>query len=235
MKHNNSKGLKPLMPGCRNVVVVSIILINCLFASSTWAHDYKTFPPTEITLPDSFIKFRSDLKTALDTKNVDAVRSFLAENITFGFGGSSGPDQFIADIGLADAGDEGWKLLSHLISTDVAEIDLDQTVAYMMPYTAETWPENDDPSSIVIGNAVTELRAMPSEEGRIVSTLKHPILRIKSETKNGEWLEVEASNGLWGYIPEAETVSYLGYRMLIENKSNNDTAMWKISFVGAGD
>lgn len=229
------KGGKLLFPLCRNALVACVVALNCLFAPSAWAHDYDALPPEEIALPDSFVEFRSKLKSALDARDVATVRSFLAENVRFGFGGSSGPDAFIAELGLAEPNSDGWGLLSDLISTDAAKIDLDQTEAYMLPYTSDTWPENADPDSIVIGNAKTKLRTLPSAEGRIASILKYPILHVKSEMKNGAWLEVEASNGLWGYIPEGETASFLGYRMLIENRTDNDQAKWRISFVGAGD
>lgn len=209
--------------------------MNILFASSTWAHDYDAFPPPVIELPVSFVEFRSNLEIALAAKDVTAVRSFLAEDIKFGFGGSIGPDHFVTDLELDNQIGEGWSLLSYLLSTDAAKVDVKHMEAYALPYTGENWPEDGDPYNIVIGKIETQLRALPSISGRIVSTMKYPILMIKSEIENSDWLEVEASNGIWGYVPEGETASLLGFRMLIENKSDNGQAKWQIIFVGAGD
>lgn len=236
MDTNKQRSFNSLLFLCRNFCVTCVICVSFLFASTTWAHDYDAFPPPDIALPSSFLEFRSHLGAALAAKDIAAVRSFLAEDIKFGFGGSFGPDQFVTGLGLDKPDGEGWGLLAYLISTDAAKVDMNGTEAFMLPYTAEDWPEEEgDPYNIVIGKAETMLRTLPTEDGRIASTLKYPILHIKSEMKNGEWLEVEASNGLWGYISEGETVSFLGFRMLVENRTENNQAKWQISFVGAGD
>lgn len=231
----NPERLNPILSLGRNFCITCILCMNVLFASSAWAHEYNALPPPGITLPSSFIEFRNNLKAALAAKDVDAVRAFLADDIQFGFGGSFGPDEFITGLELKRTDGEGWDLLDYLISADAAKTDLNGSNAFILPYTAEYWPEEDDPFNIVIGGSETELRSLPSENGRVVSTLKYPILHIKSETDESDWLEVEASNGIWGYIPAWETATLLGFRMIVENKTDNDNPKWQIVFVGAGD
>ena len=235
MEPNKLGNFYPLLLLSRDLCVACILSISVMFASSAWAHDYNALPPPNITLPSSFIEFRDNLEEALAAKDVKILRSFLAKDIKYGFGGSFGPDQFAADLGLDNSNGEGWGLLTHLISTDPAKIDLDGADAFILPYTAEMWPEADDPFNIVIGDVETKLRTLPSGNGRVASTLKYPILKIKSEIRDSDWFEVEASNGIWGYIPKEKTVEFLGYRMMIENNPVDGEAKWQITFVGAGD
>jgi hypothetical protein len=189
------------------------------FSSSTVPQQQpslKLLPVDEASQDPAFEKFRDQLLTAAYNHDRTFVKSVLDKHILNSLGGSGGIKEFEERWNLDRGGDELWITLTQILSQGGSFSDEQGERQFCAPYVNSKWrevysllPSESDPSDfeVIIGSKV-DLRAAPSEESRILTTLSYDVVRVLSHypprsynaENNPQWVKISTITGTQGYI-----------------------------------
>ena len=204
-------------------------------------NENKVFPVDEATRNVDFLKFRQELLTALEQKNLEFLLKHIDENIKVSFGGRHGKEDFIKYWELEQQPQQSqiWKTLEDTLKLG-GKFEENNLNSFIAPYTFLSKKIREPYSQLIVTGRDVHLRRSPSLEGEILGVLSYDIVTSLSEanlpktTINGEthsWVKVKTITGIEGYVYGKYVRSPIDYRANFQKKGE----AWKMVFFVAGD
>jgi hypothetical protein len=198
---------------------------------------YAPFPRFQMELADrsgsdsDFASFRDRVKTAVAKRDVRFIKSSLAANANFGFGGAISFDQ----LRLDNAQSPTWKALEKTFGLGCAPQGASDA-GWVCPSAVAAWRrvtvEHHDHAVVTGTNVIA--RSAPREDAESVGELSNEVVRVLQRPANNnapEWTAVVLASGKPAYILDRHLYSPAEYRVTFR-KINGE---WKITGLLAGD
>jgi len=189
-------------------------------------------PPVDECGADAeFARFRAALLDVLARRDVEGLRTMVAEDVFFSFGGSEGREDFFRDWRL-DAPESSalWHTLAETLMLGCARED----ARMVAPYSFARWPEFDGVGVSFLARPGAELRPRPSLDGEPLEILAWHVVEDASGPGNGgdgAWRRVRLADGRTGFVQERDLRSDIDYRAIFERRSGR----WMLATFVAGD
>lgn len=198
---------------------------------------YAPFPRFQLELADrsgsdsDFASFRDRVKTAVAKRDVRFIRSSLAANANFGFGGAISFEQ----LRLDNAQSPTWKALEKTFGLGCAPQG-SRDAGWVCPSAVAAWRrvtvEHHDHAVVTGTNVIA--RSAPRADAESVGELSNEVVRVLQRPANNnapEWTAVVLASGKPAYILDRHLYSPAEYRVTFR-KINGE---WKITGLLAGD
>ena len=220
-------------------IVCTLFLVSCSQPDTKPAPPLavaggRRLPPIDEASNDpSFLKFRTDLLSAVDRRDTAYVLGILDPAIKNNFGGDGGIKEFQEMWKPDQADSELWKVLQFILTHGGAF----QGENFVAPYVFSSLPDVADEDDHFRYGAVVEddvlLFAKPSATASAVAKLSYHVVKQLDEDGLPEgWIKVATSDRVEGYIP-AEL-----YRNIVEYRAyfmKNKSGEWRMTTLVAGD
>ena len=177
------------------------------------------------SMPD-FLRYRAQLRMAVERRDLDAVVAAMDPDIKLDFGGGSGVRIFRMMVAERS---EVWEELSTALALGGGFTGEELFAA---PYVYARWPDEFDSfeCATIVGRNV-RLRSAPRLDAPIVTSLTYSIVRIDGSKNVKGWTHVELGDGRKGYV----AVRYV--RSPIDDRAvfNKIDGRWRMTAFVAGD
>lgn len=190
----------------------------------------KAYPPKDAAAGDSdFEAFRTKLRRVAAEHDLKGLISLSTDDVHLSFGGDVGEK----GLKRLSRSPEFWSSLQRVLATAVAK---DSTVGYVAPYwfTIEHDAAFDPYETYFVTGKSVVLRGTPEADGVMLDMLSYTFVRrVTPYQPNGdpEYVQVETSRGLDGYLPSGVLRSVVDYRVGFSKEGG----AWKMRFFLAGD
>lgn len=199
-------------------------------------------PPRDTALPNHAQQFRETVREIVVEQDLPSLMSLLTDNVQVSFGGMEGHADFVRHWNL-DAGATTtrlWDVLEALMIHPPAFYRGNPAMPdkLVWPYYFSEWPHQRNAFDYLFASdRELPIRADASHSARIVHAISHEAVLIQDHDRacvpsQCEWIFVEASNGITGYVhPPDGWRSIVGYRLIAWFEKDS----WKITALIAGD
>ncbi|MBT2134301.1 hypothetical protein KK137_08155 [Croceibacterium sp. LX-88] len=187
-------------------------------AESKWA------PQDTCSEVEGARSFLDSLKTAVETRDTDAVIALATDDILLDFGGGAGGTELRSRL------DDGlWGELDKLLALGcVVNPGGDLT----LPWIFEQDLGDADPFSTMLVVARDEpVRAEPSASARVIATISWDLVEVASLDSEQPFQAVTLADGREGYVATGRLRSIVDYRLIASRVGGQ----WKIAALVTGD
>ena len=187
----------------------------------------RLLPVDEASSKPDFLAYRSRLQAAVEHRDVNAVVEAADPGIRLGFDASGGIDALRKMFAERS---ESWEELRAVLAHGGS---FSTPAAFEAPYVYSDWPDRLDSfeCAAVTGRNV-RLRAAPSLDAPVTTTISYPIVQLQNRTAGGTlWSHVRLADGHTGYIWHAYVRSPVDYRALF----NLSDGRWRMTAFVSGD
>lgn len=199
----------------------------------------KLYPVDEAPLDTAFFVYREQLRQALAQHDVLSLLDAVAQDVKIHYTSENGIADFISRFGL-DSNEpdtlEVWALLEGVLEQG-GSFSTDKK-SFSAPYYFSLWPQSADAATeIAITGKGVRVRAQPSLNSEVVTTVSYPIVELlgfeKEETIGGQafpWLHIRLRNGKEGYVFGQFAGYPMGHRATFEKREGQ----WALTYLLTG-
>jgi hypothetical protein len=199
------------------------------------------FPPRDEGSADAdWMRFRNELLSAVQRKDLVAVMNAVAPDVRNGIGRPDGHEEFRRQWSVGDVDSPLWRELPRALSLGAVyyqneRIPRSLCAPYVLPY----WPADSDwRSNGAITVKDSPMRVMPSVNSPVINTLGHVIVRVidwevadTDQATRQKWVKITV-DGKDGFIPEEQIRSPIEHLACFRRSSSG----WQLhSLLAAGE
>lgn len=172
-------------------------------------------------------QFRSEVSSAVQRRDANALAALAAEDIKLDFGGGSGAVQLHER--LADQQGTVWQEFDELLSLGCSA---NAQGGITIPWVADQELQVADPAMamLVMGEDVP-VRESPDEAAPVVSVLSWDVVTLEAFQPGAPFQHVKLPDDTLGFIRSDELRSMLDYRLTASSRNGR----WSITSFLAGD
>ncbi len=190
-----------------------LLIAVCLLAQATETGSaVRLYPVDDTTRDHSFSSFVKKLRSAVEARNVSALRKLMDEKTVVGPGDDdTGWAKFTGKWRPDDQDSKLWPALLDLLSLGFIR---EHPSLFVSPYLVWRFPrEVNRGTHLVVIREKAALRSAPSTRAPSVATLSFDIVEQLGPVEGGDglahWVRVGTSTGLSGYLDTREARSPL--------------------------
>jgi hypothetical protein len=190
-------------------------------------------PVDESAKNASFVKFKKELRDAIQKKDSSFIKKILSDDVEYSFGADpdrkSAIDGFLKHYNIEDKkNSEFWKNFQEAVDLGCTKSGED----FICPYVYTKWPDKFDSFLFVVttGEKIP-IRKKPETAADILRFTNFEILKIALEQKTDGWRTIDLGNKQIGYVAKSDVRSPIDYRAQFSKTSEG----WKLKYFIAGD
>jgi hypothetical protein len=198
--------------------------------------DEKLLPVDQGKENPDFLRFREELQSAVERKDLEYLKRHLSDKIRYTFGENHSTRGFLRAWKLDEdpSSSEFWAELDAVLSLGGTFNNEEKTI-FTAPYVYTRFPEKFDPfqHQAVIAKGV-KVYEKPDREAKVLGKLDYSIVKVQEEVvqKGKEsWLKIQNSSGEEGFIQARYARSPVDYRASFQKTESS----WELIFFVAGD
>ena len=204
----------------------------------------KLLPLDEGQLSPDFLRFRKELLTAIERKDLSFIHQIIVDNIQIGFDDDNNRAAFLKmwDLEGNREKSEFWQQLKKVLLLG-GTFDRQQENGFIAPYLSATWPEGLEPFDyVVITGEEVRVRNRPDLASEAIAALSYDVVALAPTTEAAPTTEIDGETWPWikiilpnntqkGYVYGKYVHGPVGYRAYFERQDGK----WKMRSFLAGD
>lgn len=226
--------------------ILTVLISILFFCSNIYSQNEltglgKIYPKDESSKDPAFAEFFSELKTAVENKNVKFIVDIISPDIQLDQNDpdNNNPEGFKKKYNLNDDANEFWIISKKLLKLGAFYGPNDDTNAFMLPalyyfdeynklFGEEYYFKFEKSDNL--GNAVTDnviVYKDASENSEILGTLKYEVVKVKNfdYDKFIPWFKIELKDGSTGFVKNDDLyLSIFDYYMVLKKLNGK----WKL-------
>lgn len=220
-----------------------LVCLTLILPVSLSAQSPVVLPIDDAEKDASFVAYRNALLAAVVARDIDAIVSLSAKDITMSFGVERGHPQLRAflEVDPEEFSPEQKHEAPALRERNWADIEtvlrlggqFNAEGEFIAPYTwAADHPEDMDPYEVlfITGSGVA-LRDRPIRYGNVVTRMSYDVVTFKNWVTGTQFIELEMADGTAGFVHRDFARFLLDHRAIFAKQDGT----WKMTHFIAGD